>query len=256
MDEQTENNESESENSSQGSGGYQKPSIAQMLGENKKTESDKEENSSTDGEGENSSDETSSDSDPKSKKFVSSEEHENLQKALKSERRHRQSIQKEMEKIREKIAKRLPDEESDEDQTDENKVDHKSDFRVKLATVSTNLWKRTVTDAQEMFNLFDEHVDDNPSAWDQFLDAEDPGQFAYDTAKNLKFVKEYGRTPDEIEKKMKEKLLKENKGKTTNLKTKKPLEDRLPVNLSGSSRSGSGGDVGAYQKKTADELFR
>lgn len=195
---------------------------------------------------------------------------EQLQKAIDAEqiklkelRKKRKKAERELERIKDRSNMRGDESpwETDEDDSDDETTQRNSralTVEQKLALQSVDTWRELKPEAQEHFDAFDEAVEENPNLWNAFMNSENPGKFAYQYGEKILFEKKYGSSPSEIKEKLKAELAEETKTSGTKgveLKKKKSLEERIPTNLSGSTRAKSGSEKAEVRLKTTGEFW-
>ena len=162
--------------------------------------------------------------------------------------------------LEEQSLQKQPEPEKQEfDWTDPNKTIESTTKQV-LTTVEDRFVKmslfqlgRREQDAKEKIDLFDSLAKQNPTLYDQFYAHPDPGQFAYDYAKEQQFRNEVGSDPKAYEEKIRaderarvEAEFKKKAGENQEIINNLPpsaasLTDRVPTN--------------AAQKDTFEDLF-
>ncbi len=180
--------------------------------------------------------------------------------ALQEERMKRRQLKKENDDLKAELQKAKSDSPYNSTYNEVEKpssgVVTRAEYLDRELFKSVSAVRRSAKDATEMLEIFDKAVEENPSLYNQMLDASDPGTFAYEYGKSVKNQDVYGTTPEEAfkrgvaagEKASKEKVFKD-------LKQKKAIGDALPKNISEGGTSGSGSEMAEWTQPSEKEYW-
>lgn len=96
------------------------------------------------------------------------------------------------------------------------------------------------SDAMDMFDIFDSDSSGNQALYNEFLESDDPGRYAYDYGKKKMQVEKYGSSPEEIIQNVRREVKEEVKQEVVkDVFEKLKTQESQPKNLSGLRSVGS-----------------